>query len=94
MQIPNCVPEYYRELEEREQHEYEKACKRAEYYEESKRRLKWAHRLGQPVLLYGGFYKCHSCKKKFDVQTNEEDDFCALICYDKECELHKKGREL
>ena len=93
MQIPNCVPEYYRELQEREEYEYEKACKRAEYYAESKRRLDEAHKLGYPIFLYGGFYKCHSCAKKFDVQTNAEDDFGALICYDKSCEYHKRGEK-
>ena len=93
MQIPNCVPEYYRELQEREEHEYEKACKQYEYYVESKRRLDEAHRLGHKVMLYGGFYKCHKCEKKFDLQLDAEDDFCALVCYDKNCECHKREDE-
>lgn len=91
MQIPNCVPEYYREQEEREQHEYEKACRRAEYYAESKRRLKWAQVYGDPILDFGGYNECWSCKKKFDVQTSVEDDFCRVICYNRDCECHKKG---
>lgn len=91
MNIPNCVPEYYREIQEREEHEYEQACKRAEYYEESRRRLKWAKRLGYPVLFYCGHDECHNCKKKFDLQLDEEDDMCALVCYDKNCGCHKRG---
>lgn len=91
MQIPNCVPEYYRELEEREEREYEKAHKFDAYYEESRRRLKWAKRLGYPILHYGGYVECLNCKKKFDVQIDAEDDFCDLVCYDKNCECHKRG---
>lgn len=90
MQIPNCVPEYYRELREREEREYEKACKLYGYYVESKCKLDEAHRLGYPVLLYGGHYECHNCTKKFDLQLDDEDDMCALVCYDKNCECHKK----
>ena len=91
MNIPNCVPEYYREMQEREERAYERECKRLEYYEESKRKLKWARRLGYPVLLYGGYDECHHCKKKFDLQTDAEDDMCALVCYNKGCACHKKG---
>ena len=91
MSIPNCVPEYYRELQERAEHEYEIECKRAEYYEESKRRLDEAHQLNYPVLLYCGHYECHNCTKKFDLQLDDEDDMCALVCYDKSCECHKRG---
>lgn len=91
MNIPNCVPEYYRELQEREEHEYEIACRRNEHYKESKRRLDEADKQGYPVLLFGGYNECWSCEKKFDAQLNEEDDMCALICYDKNCECHKRG---
>jgi hypothetical protein len=91
VQIPNCVPEYYREQEEREQYEYEKSLKKAMYYEESNRRLEEATECGYPVLYFGGYRSCAGCKKKFDVQLNEEDDLCALICYDVSCVCHKNG---
>lgn len=93
MSIPNCVPEYYREQEEKEQHEYEKMCARDEYYKESKRRFKEAKEKQLPILSFGGYGECWNCKKKFDVQFDEEDDFCTIICYDKGCECHRKGEE-
>ena len=91
MDIPNCVPEYYRQQEEREEHEYEQLLKRNAYYEESKSRLERAKRCGQPILNFGGYNACYNCKKKFDVQIDAEDDFCTIICYDKNCVCHKKG---
>ena len=91
MQIPNCVPEYYRELEEKEEHEYEKAHKRYTYYEESKQMLEWAKQMGWPILLFGGYSKCHQCQYKFDVQTDAEDDTDTLICLDRGCVCHLKG---
>ena len=91
MNIPNCVPEYYRQQEEREEHEYEQMLKRNAYYEESKFRLKWAKRRGQPILDFGGYDECYKCKKKFNVQIDAENDFCTIICYDKNCVCHKKG---
>lgn len=91
MQIPNCVPEYYRELQEREEHEYELRQKRYAHYEESKRRLKEAKKKRYPILTFGGYAECFDCKKKFDVQVCAEDDFCNLICYDKSCVCHMKG---
>ena len=91
MQIPNCVPEYYRAQQEREEYEYEKMCKLHEYYEESSLRLEEANEQGYPVLYFGGYGSCKSCTKKFDVQVNEEDDMCALVCYDVNCVCHKNG---
>lgn len=91
MQIPNCVPEYYREIQEREEHEYELRQKQFEYYKGSRQRLEEAKEKGYPILYFGGYTNCWRCKKKFDVQLNEEDDMCALVCYDKTCAHHKKG---
>ena len=88
MNIPNCVPEYYREMQEREEREYERECKRLEYYEESKRKLEWAKQMGWPILYFGGYDKCHKCKYKFDVQTDAEDDMDTLICLDRGCVCH------
>lgn len=91
MQMPNCVPEYYRELQEREEHEYELRQKRYAHYEESKRRIEEANEKGYPILDFGGYDECRCCEKKFDVQVNEYDDFGSLICYDKSCVCHMKG---
>lgn len=91
MQIPNCVPEFYREQQEREEYEYEKECKLDAYYEESRRRLKWAQQMGWPILHFGGHDECRNCKYKFDVQIDAEDDFCTLICLDRGCHCHMKG---
>ena len=86
--IPNCVPEYYRELEELAEREYERLHSRDAYYAESRQKLSEAYDKEYPVLLFGGFMECRECKKKFDAMRDSEDDFDLVICYDKTC-YHK-----
>ena len=83
--IPNCVPEYYRELQEREEHEYEILHSRYAYYEESSQKLCEAYDKKYPVLSFGGFVECRKCKNKFDAMRDAEDDFDLVICYGEEC---------
>ena len=89
MCIPNCVQEYYRELEEREERRYEQQCKREEYYTESRRKLEFAKENGWPILHFCGYDECRNCKYKIDVQVDEDDDMCTLICLDSGCVCHK-----
>lgn len=92
MSIPNCVPEYYRELREREEREYEKAHRFDAYYEESLAKLEWAQQMGWPILHFGGYDKCRECKYKFDIMIGPEDDMDMLICLDTGCICHFKER--
>ena len=69
MQIPNCVPEYYRALQEREEHEYELRQKRYAHYEESKRRIEEAKKKGYPILYFGGYSECFNCEKNNKIPT-------------------------
>ena len=91
MNIPNCVPEYYREMEEREERRYEQQCRREEYYEESRLKLEWAKQMGWPILSFGGYDKCADCRYKIDIQTDKDDDTCSFICCDRGCACHLKG---
>lgn len=84
-EIPNCVPEYYREMQEREEHEYAIKFSRNEYYAESREKLDDAYERGYPVLYFGGYEECRKCTKKFDAQRDADDDFSLVICYDNDC---------
>ena len=87
--IPNCVPEYFREKFEREAHEAELRWQRAEHYNANKEKLKKAYEAGLPVLSYGGYDECQSCKDAdYDTQANDDDDFCNVICQNPDCEKH------
>ena len=87
--IPNCVPEYFREKFEREEHEAELQWKRAEHYNANKEKMKKAYEDELPVLPYGGYDACQSCKDAdHDTQTNDDDDFGNVICHNPNCGRH------
>ena len=87
--LPNCVAEYYREQEEREDYEYEIRMRREIGYEKDNFLLKDAERNGFPVLCFGGYQRCRSCKfRSHELTTWEEDDMSAIICYNKHCKEH------
>ena len=87
--IPNCVPEYFREKFEREAHEAELHEKLKEHYIANKGKMKKAYEAGLPVLPYGGYDECRSCKDAdYDTQTDDDDDFANIICHNPNCERH------
>jgi len=60
--IPNCVPEYFREKFEREEHEAELRWERQEHYNANQKKVHEAYEAGLPVLDYGGYDTCIDCK--------------------------------
>ncbi len=59
--IPNCVPEYYREMIERQQHEDELRWERFEHYQANQKKLAEADKAGLSVLPFGGYEACCKC---------------------------------
>lgn len=92
MSIPNCVPEFYRSrIEDKEHKEEQRFCRLAHYAENRKKREE-AYAEGFPVIPYGGYdFDCFDCPTKDDdTQCSEEDDFCYIICKNKDCPKHKE----
>ncbi len=91
--IPNCVPEYFREKIEREEHEAMLFWERQKHYNANQKKMNEAYDAGLPVLRYGGYDACISCKDAdFDTQTAEYDDIGYVICHNPNCpelERHK-----
>lgn len=87
--LPNCVAEYYREQEEREDYEYERKTRKEVGYDKDNFLLKDAERNGFPILYFGGYEKCGGCKfRSHELITWEEDDMSMIICYNKQCIAH------
>ena len=87
--IPNCVPEYFREQFEREEHEAELRWQRQEHYNANKEKMKKAYETGLPVLPYCGYDACQNCRDAdHDTQTDDDDDFSNVICHNPDCERH------
>lgn len=51
--IPNCVPEYFREQFEKEEHEAQLRWERMEHYKANQKKRKEAYEAGFPVLDFG-----------------------------------------
>lgn len=87
--IPNCVPEYFREKFEKEEHEAELQWNRLEHYNANKQKMEKACKAELPILPYGGYDECQSCKDAdHDTQSSEDDDFSYVICHNSGCEKH------
>ncbi len=92
--IPNCVPEYYRGLLEREEHEAELRWELQEHYNANKRKMDRAYEAGLPILHYGGYDTCLHCKDAdHDTRTNEDDDTGYVICHNPDCSEHMKHKK-
>ena len=88
--IPNCVPEYYREQEERRDHQYELALQRKAHYQANRQKLDAAVQSGLPILDLDGYAPCWECPKgDTDTKTDDEDDFDRVICHDPACRWYK-----
>lgn len=88
--IPNCVPEYYRELREREEHEWELEEQRNSFYERNKayRRQKYIDGCDE-IRFYPD--ECLNCQYGEEAMPNSEyDDMPTMICSNwKECAVYK-----
>ncbi len=92
--IPNCVPEYFREQQEKYERECELYWQSLEHYKANQKKLKEAYEAGLPILSYGGYDACLHCKDAdFDTQTFAEDDMGDVICHNPDCPEHEKHRE-
>lgn len=92
--IPNCVPEYFREMIERQQHEEELHWERFDHYQANQKKMHEAYEAGLPVLPFGGYEACYKCEDAdYDTQRGEDDDFCCVICHNPNCPEHEKHKE-
>ncbi len=91
--IPNCVPEYFREKFEREEHETQLRWERQEHYIANRKKMTEAYEAGLPILDYGGYEACQNCKNAdFNTQTAEDDDIGCVICHNPNCPEHEKHK--
>lgn len=93
--IPNCVPEYYRDLEEKADRGVEKQSRDVEHYKANREKRQAALNAGLPLLDYGGYGSCcFNCRRAdHDTQVNVNDDFDTVICHDPNCPEHKKAEQ-
>lgn len=92
--IPNCVPEYYREIEERENRKYEKQLKREEEYRKNRELLDYASAGGLYILAeMNCANECFECQKRTPcLQRDAEDDIGLFVCLARFC-IHQDGLE-
>ena len=92
--IPNCVPEFYREIEERERIKYEKQLQREDEYRNNRELLDYASAGGLYVLdEVGCANECFECRKRTPcLQRDEDDDFGLFICLARFC-VYQDGLE-
>ena len=89
--IPNCVPEYYREQQEKHDHLYDLSMQRRAGYLANQGKLNVAAQSGLPILDYGGYGTCWECPDAdHDTMTSDADDFCTVICRNPACPEHQK----
>ena len=93
-EIPNCVPEYYRSLQDDYDHECELEMKRQNWYEENKayRRQKYIDGCNE-LRFYPS--ECEHCKHGEEAKPDSEmDDMPTMICSNwRECQVFRKDVE-
>lgn len=89
-EMNNCVPEYFRLQREQYEHECELEYERHKHYKENIKKLEDAEKAGYPVLNYGGYDACYSCKYADYDTERDEDDIGLVICKNPDCPEHKK----
>lgn len=91
MEIPNCVPEYFREQEEKYNRECELALEMHEHYKANRKKLEDAEKAGYPILKYDGYNACSGCGyADFDTQCFDFDDIGLVICKNPDCPEHRR----
>lgn len=93
MEIPNCVPEYFREQREKYEHGCELKHEMHEHFRANQKKVDEAYEAGFPILDYDGYKACADCKDAdHDTQCFEDDDFARVICKNPDCPEHKKHK--
>ena len=90
----NCLPEYYRQQQEREFREYERELRRRSWYEEDQKILEEAEAKGLRIMseAFDCYDACWECKTRSkSLQTWEDDDIGRFVCHNENCK-HRKGR--
>ena len=78
--IPNCVPEYYHELQERYDHECELAAERNDWYESNREYREKRESEGCAVLQFPPD-ECEGCEHGENAMPIDEwDDIPTIIC--------------
>ena len=92
--IPNCVPEYFRSLQDDYDHEWAMAMERNEYYKQNREYRERRMREGCAEL---DFYPsdCESCPHGEEAPARgEDDDFPTMICSNWEsCPVFRRETE-
>ena len=93
--IPNCVPEYYRSLQDDYDHECELEMERNEWYRQNKEYSKQRYIDGYNELR---FYpdECIKCQYGEEAKPdNEMDDMPTMICSNwRNCQVYRKDIEI
>ena len=91
--IPDCVPEFYREQQEKWDRRYNLVMRRQAHYQANRRKLDATAETGLPVLSFGSYGPCWGCPSAdHDTMTDDEDDISSVICHDPSCPEHMKNR--
>ena len=90
--IPNCVPEYYRELEEEQDRLYAQQMKRQFQYQKNREVLDYASAGGLCILAeMNCANECWECKDRtMSLQRDAEDDIGLFVCLKRFC-IHQDG---
>lgn len=89
----NCLPEYYRQQQEREYREYERELRRQSWYEEDQKTLDEA--IAKGLLIMAEAFDCPgacwNCKTRSkSLQTWKDDDIGQFVCYNEKCKYRKE----
>ena len=89
----NCLPEYYRQQEERECREYERELRRRDGYEADRKILEDAEAKGLLIMAeaFDCPDACWNCKTRSkSLQTWEDDDISRFVCYGEKCKHRRE----
>ena len=83
----DCVPAYYRSMQEDEDIKYEKQLRREEEYRKSREVLDYASAHGLTILAeMNCAYECWECKKRTpSIQRDAEDDIGLFVFLKRFC---------
>lgn len=89
----NCLPEYYRQKQEREYREYERELRRQSWYDEDREILEDAEAKGLRIMseAFDCYDACWDCKTRSkSLQIWEDDDIGRFVCMNENCKWRKE----